>query len=393
MVGPEVKKTSVFIVISIGAVGMGWWLDEPDPTLLSLRIGQHYDEVVKGSTYPVVNGYGNPHDDESGAGWTFIDKPAVVIEFNDPQHGFLLPPTKFASVAYEREKVSSLTTSPMLEALPFEETVDMVERLQVQFRRRGWTPWQEDGSDWFDTSPAGRRRLSEQLAADYAVMNRLQIPGRYWMSVTIKCALHCGETQEAARFLIDIGVISDPGISNSRLGNRGRDILAGSTLLASCGVGVDGAREVKLISQSEADGQYSFHLQDGSNNKRPLFDMDDAIGDAVHSNCVGNTVRVLNVFLPGKMKRGVLVYDDPVLKKLTKLEWTNETAPQYIYVAKDAVIMAFSGAAMPTPHTLRYFFYRINAGNDTTFQYWESDELAPGTGFQVFKPSGNPDAP
>ena len=108
---------------------------------------------------------------------------------------------------------------------------------------------------------------------------------------------------------------------------------------------------------------------------------------------MGNTVRVLNVFLPGKMKRGVLVYDDPVLKKLTKLEWTNETAPQYIYVAKDAVIMAFSGAAMPTPHTLRYFFYRINAGNDTTFQYWESDELAPGTGFQVFKPSGNPDAP
>lgn len=393
MAGPEVKKIPVIVVIVTGAVSIGWWLDEPDPTLLSLRIGQHYDEVVKGSTYPVVNGYGNPHDNENGAGWTFIDKPAVVIEFNDPQHGFRLPPTKFASVGYEREMVRSLTTSPMLEALPFEETIGIVERLQAQFKRGGWTPWRYDGSEWFDLSPAGRRRLSQQLAADYSVINTLHVPERYSMSMTIKCARDCDDTQDAARFLIDIGIISDIDMPDRRSASKTGKPIAAPQVLASCGVGVDGVHEVKLISQPEADGQYSFYLQDRSNTKRPLFDMDDAIGDAVHSNCVGNTVRVLNVFLPGKMKRGVLVYDDPVLKKLTKLEWTNETAPQYIYVARDAVIMVFSGAAMPAPHTLRYFFYRINAGNDTTFQYWESDELAPGTGFQVFKPSRNPDAP
>jgi hypothetical protein len=69
-------------------------------TTLSLRIGETYDDVIKGSTYPVVRNSVPPSEKPYYGGSTWISTPAVVIVFNDPEHGFTLPPTKFAGIGY-----------------------------------------------------------------------------------------------------------------------------------------------------------------------------------------------------------------------------------------------------------------------------------------------------
>lgn len=81
-------------------------------TTLSLRIGEYYEDLVKGSTFPVEKN-STPFDKVSNYRATYVDSPAVVIEFNDPANRFTLPPTKFAGIGYGGGKVETVTTSPI----------------------------------------------------------------------------------------------------------------------------------------------------------------------------------------------------------------------------------------------------------------------------------------
>lgn len=63
----------------------------------------------------------SPSDHKFGA--IYIQEPAVIIRFTDPKHGFTLPPTKFAALAFSENHAVSLATSPMLDPLPFEAAV------------------------------------------------------------------------------------------------------------------------------------------------------------------------------------------------------------------------------------------------------------------------------
>jgi len=142
-------------------------------TTLSVRIGETYDDVVRGSTYPVVRNSDPPDEKPYYSGSTWISRPAVVIVFNDPEHGFTLPPTKFAGIGYEDRRVVTITTSPMLDPLSFDEAIALLNRLQADFKKAGWQPTRTsaDGPpDWFDTrSPAGIKELrvggSRELSA------------------------------------------------------------------------------------------------------------------------------------------------------------------------------------------------------------------------------------
>ncbi|CAB3764241.1 hypothetical protein [Paraburkholderia solisilvae] len=174
-------------------------------TTLSVGVGETYDDVLKGSTYPVAK---NSMPPGNGFGTIDVDKPAVVIVFNDPDHGFTLPPTKFAGVTFLDGKVLTITTSPMLEALPFDDAIALVSRLQVDFRRGGWEPIERSGErppSWFDTaSAAGLARLRRGSTRE------LVVPHKYVMYFNFKCWIECSPApNEKSRYLIDVSMGAD----------------------------------------------------------------------------------------------------------------------------------------------------------------------------------------
>src|SRR5476649_241614 len=122
------------IGIALAGIACGaWYLHEPTPTLIVLRIGQPFAEVVRNSSYPIMTESVVPSDQDDGFGATYVTEPSVVLQFNDPKHGFTLPPTTFLAITYMNGVVATVATSPMLKKLPFDQTVELLARLQDRF--------------------------------------------------------------------------------------------------------------------------------------------------------------------------------------------------------------------------------------------------------------------
>jgi hypothetical protein len=176
------------------------------------RIGQTFEDVVKNSTFPVTLHSITPAEDPMHlqAGETFVTEPAVVIKFDDPIHGFTLPPTKFAVLGYMHNTVDTLATSPMLGKLSFDETMAVLENLQNQFKAGGWEPWRVDGSTWFDLTPEGKKHLfARMFEPGYMQTTILRVPKKYGMTFRLKCAEGCWTREPPYKFLIDVGVGND----------------------------------------------------------------------------------------------------------------------------------------------------------------------------------------
>jgi hypothetical protein len=188
-----------------------WWkIHTPEPTVLSFRIAYTFEQVVQNSTYPVIDNSTVPTHIYMQSGATFVTEPAVILHFDDPQHGFALPPTKFAMIGYNRNHVSTVATSPMLKKLPFDEAIAILENIQDQLKKGGWEPWADDGSEWFDLSPAGKKKLYNRMfEPGYMQTALLRVPKKYGMTFRLKCAEGCWTREPPYRFLIDVGVGSD----------------------------------------------------------------------------------------------------------------------------------------------------------------------------------------
>jgi len=196
-----------FLLLAV--VSLGWWrAAHPTPTVLSLRLDQHFDEVVKKSTYP-VRAKGNslaPSEEFSGSGNIWVTKPAVILKYDDPKNGFTLPPTKFAGVAFMQYRVVTVRTSPMLETLPFHEVLHVLESVQKTFQNAGWEPWPGDNSKWYDFSPEGRKKLQADLFRYFGASTTLVVPKRNMeIRYNISCMDEC-EDVDRARFLITLGI-------------------------------------------------------------------------------------------------------------------------------------------------------------------------------------------
>jgi hypothetical protein len=200
-----------FVWLAAVVAGCSWYFYTPEPTILSFRVGETFEEVVKNSTYPVLARSNHPAGDpvvQFGATW--VTESAVVIRFNDPMHGFTLPPTKFAALSYMHNKVETLATSPMLKQLPFDEAVAVLEKLQDQFEAGGWEPWQGNGSKWFDLSPEGKKRLyAGMFEGGGSESAELRVPNKYAMTFRLKCSASCMMREPPYLFLIDIGLSDD----------------------------------------------------------------------------------------------------------------------------------------------------------------------------------------
>jgi len=181
------------------------------PTVLSFRVGQSFEEVVRGSTYPVLERSNKPSDTAALTGQTFVTELAVILCFNDPRHGFTLPPTKFAVIGYAHNVVATASTSPMLDKLPFDQAVSILENLQNQFKAGGWEPWADDGSTWFDLTPEGKKRLFKRMfEPGYSQSAALRVPKKYGMTFRLKCTDGCWPNEKPPYlFLIDVSVGMD----------------------------------------------------------------------------------------------------------------------------------------------------------------------------------------
>jgi hypothetical protein len=210
------KRRYRCIVILAGFTAAAFWWHSrlPEPTVLAFRLGQTFEQVARDSTYPVVQHSNRPADDpgEHKFGATWVTEPAVIIRFTDPKHGFTLPPTKFAALTFSENQAVSLATSPMLEPLPFDEAVTILEHLQNQFKAGGWVPWAESDSRWFDLTPEGKKRLHARMfEPGYMETTSLHIPNLYGMTFRLKCSEGCWTREPPYLFLIDIGIGDDYG--------------------------------------------------------------------------------------------------------------------------------------------------------------------------------------
>ena len=207
-----VKRGFAFVVVvGIAAQGLGIWRSArlPEPTSLVVQLDQTFEEVVKNSTYPVLKRSNLPSEDPAanGTGFTWVDHPSVIIQYSDPENGFALPPTKFASVMFMGNRVESIATSPMIEALPYDAAVEVLRDLQKEFKTKGWVPWAGDGSDWFDLSPQGKKKLlDDMLQSQLSRSITLGVPRKNLdMIFRLKCVETC-EDSPRSLWLIDVGI-------------------------------------------------------------------------------------------------------------------------------------------------------------------------------------------
>jgi hypothetical protein len=200
-----VKKLRLMAIATI--VYIAWlFFSYPDQTSVSLHIQQPFHEVVRDSTFPVMAASNIPDASTDGSGATWITEPAVVIRFNDPEHGFTLPPTTFAGISYSDYRVSTIDTSPMLKKLSFSDTLDLVESLQRQFQNGGWLP--DENQNWIDVSASGREAL-HALLREHGHTIVLRVPRKYAMFFGLHCADRCDSRIGLDRYLVDISIGRD----------------------------------------------------------------------------------------------------------------------------------------------------------------------------------------
>ncbi|MET0964203.1 MAG: hypothetical protein ABWY05_15510 [Noviherbaspirillum sp.] len=211
----KLRSLLLALAVAVPVLGIAVWQDSRSsapaaPTVLSFRIGQNFEEVARDSTYPVKERSNIPTHAYLQSGETFVTEPAVILHFNDSKHRFTLPPTKFAMLGYMHNKVATVATSPMVEKLPFDKTVAVLEDLQNQFKAGGWVPWPGDDSQWFDLTPEGKKKLFARMRqSGRAESQTLRVIGKYSMIFRLWCADGCATGEPPYLFLIDVGVGDD----------------------------------------------------------------------------------------------------------------------------------------------------------------------------------------
>nr|WP_301271353.1 hypothetical protein [Pseudomonas mandelii] len=200
-----------FVLLVAGSLVYSRWSTKT----LSVYIGKPYEQVIKDSTFSVEGSTaiypGDPNDakDPPHPSSTWITS-LTVIEFDDPDYGFKLPPTVFGAVTYGSRKVTTLTTSPMLETMSFRKAVERLEGLQNTLKNQGWELQPEEKNDWFRLDSVAEREQLQAKLFDQADGIDLYVPGKYSLLLLIKCYARCDERDSTtAKYLIDISVGRD----------------------------------------------------------------------------------------------------------------------------------------------------------------------------------------
>ena len=184
--------------------------DPKTTTVISAHIGKPYERVARDSTFPIkTKTVIYPSDPpEPDSVWL---RGSVIVKFDDPEHGFTLPPTKFGLVSFSDWKVVTITTSPMLETLPFDQLIPLLDHIQQMLKKSGWIPeFEGERHSWFKIESEADRNALQSLLFKQAVTAALLVPRKYSMSLIVKCYARCDERDpNTARYLIDVSVGRD----------------------------------------------------------------------------------------------------------------------------------------------------------------------------------------
>jgi hypothetical protein len=192
------------IFVGAATVYLNWGTD-----ILSAHIGKTFDDTVADSTFPVSANTAIYPSDPPHPSSTWISNP-VIIHFDDPEHGFTLPATKFGAIGFDEGKVSTMTTSPMLETVPFDELIVVLDQLQNQLKNAGWVLWNAERNPWVETATEADKRTLQAELFDHVVVAVLLIPRKYSLALNVKCYARCDERNpKTAKYLIDVSVGSD----------------------------------------------------------------------------------------------------------------------------------------------------------------------------------------
>ena len=173
---------------------------------LRVHIGKPYGEVVRDSTFSVKANTVISPSEPPHPGSTWITTP-VVIQYDDPNYGFVLPATIFGAISYDDGKVSNITTSPMVEMLSFSELVPLLEEIQSRLKRSGWTPQYPNKLTWLPTTTEQQKTTLQDELFNEVGLVLLGIPQKYTLAINIKCFKRCNERNPAtAKYLIDISM-------------------------------------------------------------------------------------------------------------------------------------------------------------------------------------------
>ena len=177
---------------------------------ISLHVGKSYADILQDSTFPVKSKTVIRQTEPPVEDSTWITSP-VIVKFDDPQHSFILPPTKLLAVGYSEGKVTTFTTSPMLETLPFDQLIPLLDHIQQMLKKSGWIPeFEGERHSWFKIESEADRNALQSLLFKQAVTAALLVPRKYGMSLIVKCYARCDERDpNTARYLIDVSVGRD----------------------------------------------------------------------------------------------------------------------------------------------------------------------------------------
>jgi hypothetical protein len=197
----------LFVVLAVLIVYLN--RDSGEIGTIALHIGKPYKDVLRDSTFPVKSETAMRATTPPVEDSTWITRPAIV-KFDDPKHGFTLPPTKFGAIGYNRGKVTTFTTSPMLETLPFDQVIPLFINLQEMLKDSGWTLEKIGSNALIKASSEAEKNALQLLLFKYAETVIFFIPHKYSLALTIKCYARCNERDvKTAKYLIDVSVGRD----------------------------------------------------------------------------------------------------------------------------------------------------------------------------------------
>ncbi|MGB5829310.1 MAG: hypothetical protein WBH22_23070 [Pseudomonas mandelii] len=192
------------IVIGLCIAYFNW-----NTEVLSAHIGKSYKDTVEDSTFSVPANTAFYPSTPPHPSSTWISEP-VIIHFDDPEHGFTLPATKFGAVGFDEGKVSTMTTSPMLETLPFNQLIPLLTQLQGKLKDSGWVPRNPQDNSWLAVGSEVEKNALQTQLFDQVVIVMLLIPHKYSLALNVKCYARCDERDpKTAKYLIDVSVGSD----------------------------------------------------------------------------------------------------------------------------------------------------------------------------------------
>lgn len=173
---------------------------------LNVHVGKPYEDVVRDSTFSVkANTVIYPSEPPHPSS-TWITSP-VVIQYDHPNYGFVLPATLFGAITYDDGKVSGITISPMLEMLSFSDLVPLLEDIQSRLKSSGWTPQYPNKLTWLITTTEQQKMALQDELFKQVVIVLLGVPHQYTLAINVKCYRRCNERNPAtAKYLIDISM-------------------------------------------------------------------------------------------------------------------------------------------------------------------------------------------